>query len=685
MKCISFILLLSLALSSTADEGMWLFNRFPGVTVKEKYGLDVSPELLAELRLSTVQFSGGTGAFVSSNGLILSNQHIFSVCLMALSTRSHDYLQDGFYAATLTEEKRCTGLDVKVLVGMDDVTTQFPVLQKKASAERAATVARIESECATAHSGETCQVVSLFSGSRYELYRYKHYTDVRLVFAPEEQVAFFGRERDSITYLRYGLDIAFARVYEDGKPLAPPHFLKWSNAELKEGDVVLASGNPRMTVRETTAAQLTFYRDTLLPLQLARLAKRIAALGEFSAKSAENRRRADPQRVLFLGEYKSAAGKLIGLRDDRLVLRKTAFDAKIRRAVEADAKLGTDAGKVWDQVAAAYKNWAPSERAYQILEAEPAPGSNLFHIARALIRGEKIDSGLDIDEPLEITFIAQYLEELKDLAEHGGARGEKDKEIKLKEILGGQTPQAAAETFVHSSHLQNQRQRQQLASNLDALANSEDSMIRLAQILEPAAQRIRKKHDETIVAVDASAAAQIAQYRYRLFGDAEYPDATGTSRVEYGVLKSYTDRAGVNEPYAATFSGMFYRRNNQGPYQVPDRWVQARSLLNEVTPLDFVSTCDIGGGEDGAPTINRAGELVGIVFDGNLESLPNTYLYTDDQARAVHVATVGIAEALEKVYRADSLLKELGLGATSTTQSMALGGRRTSSQTHPPR
>jgi hypothetical protein len=276
------------------------------------------------------------------------------------------------------------------------------------------------------------------------------------------------------------------------------------------------------------------------------------------------------------------------------------------------------------------------------------------------VRGQKIDNQSEIDESLEITFLAQYLDELKSLAEHGAERGSKgDKEIKIKEILGGQTPQAAAEAYVHSSHLQNPRQQRQIASNPDALANSEDGMIRLVQLLEPAAERIRKKHEESIEAVDASAAAQIAQYRYRLFGDAEYPDATGTPRVEFGVTKRYTDRAGVNEPYAATFSGLFYRRNNQGPYQVPDRWVKTKDSLDVVMPLDFVTTCDIGGGEAGAPTINRAGELVGIVFDGNLESLPNTYLYSDEQARAVHVSTEGIAEALEKVYHADALMKEL--------------------------
>lgn len=661
---IVIFLLLPLASPSTADEGMWLFNRFPREAVKQKYGMDVSPAFLDNLHLATVRVGGASGAIVSPTGLLLTNQHILSSCLAALSSRAHDYLQNGFYAGTLADEARCPGLDAKVPTAIEDVTSQFPAPQKKAAtaqtAERATTIARLETECAK-RTGETCEVVSLFSGSRYELYRYKRYSDVRLVFAPEQQLAFFGRERDSITYLRYGLDIAFARVYEDGKPIAAPHYLKWSNSELAEGDLVFASGNPQTTVRETTAAQLTFYRDTLLPLQLARLSKCIAALNEFSAKSEENRRLADPQRILFLEEYKSAAGKLIGLRDDRLVLRKTVFDSKIRRAVEADPKLGTEAGKVWDQVATAYKNWAPNERSYQILEAEPAPGSNLFRVARALLRGEKIDSVPDIDDSFEIAVLTQYLEELKNLAEHGGERGQKDKDIHLKEILGGQTPQAAAEAFVHSSHLKNAVYRRRLASTPDALANSEDGIIRLAQLIEPGAQRIRKKHEEAILAVDVSAAAQIAQYRYRLFGDAEYPDATGTPRVEYGVVKGYTDRAGVNEPFAGTFSGFYYRQNNQGPYQAPKRWINAKAALNVVTSLDFVSTCDIGGGDPGAPTVNRAGELVGIVFDGNLESLPNTYLYTDDQARAVHVASEGIAEALEKVYRADALIRELGL------------------------
>jgi hypothetical protein len=626
----SLILLFVLSFSCAADEGMWLFDRFPREAVKQKYGVDVTSEFLDNLRLASVRIGRGAGSFVSAEGLLLTNQHLVSGCL-----EKAGHLNDGFYAVSPAQELRCPDLDVKVLTAIEDVTSQFPPPAKKSVQQREAATKRMEAECA-AH-GETCEVVNLYSGSRFALYRYKKYSDVRLVFAPEQQLAFFGHERDSITYLRYGLDIAFARVYENGKPAATPHFLKWSTASPKEGDLVFSSGDPRTTVRETTAAQLTFYRDTELPLELARLAKRIAALNG----------RAESQRVLFLETYKAAAGKLIGLRDDRLVLRKTAFDAKIRRAVEADPKLGTEAGKVWDQVATAYRNWAPNERAYQVLESAPAPGSRLFRAARALVREQPVEGNLDFDESLEITFLAQYLEELKSLGEHG------DKDIPVKQLLAGQTPQAAAETFVHSSNLRSAGQRRR--------ADSEDGMIKLAQLLEPAAQRIRKKHEEMVGAVDASAAAQIAQYRYRLFGDAEYPDATGTPRVEFGTLKSYTDRAGVNEPYAATFSGLFYRQNNQGPYLVPARWMEAKPVLNAVTDLDFVSTCDLGGGDAGGPTVNRAGELVGVLFDGNLESLPNTYLYTDEQARAVHVSTEGIAQSLDKVYKADALLRELGL------------------------
>lgn len=646
-----------------ADEGMWLYTHFPKDAVKQKYGAQVGDDLLRRLETASVRIGTGSGALVSANGLILTNQHLVSSCLIQQSSRAHDYLRDGYYADTRDKELHCPNLSVAVLTSAEDVDIPAPgITNKNATAkealrERDAAISRVKADC-VAQSHQDCEVVSLFAGSRYQLYRWKNFNDVRLVFAPEEALAFFGRERDSITYLRYGLDAAFLRVYENGSPAVTPTFLKWSDESLKDGDLVFAAGNPQTTVRETTAAQLTFYRDTALPLQIGRLAMYIREVNTFAARSEDNKRAAEPLSTQFLEAYKSAAGKLIGLRDDRLVARKTIFDQKIRQAVERDPKLGTEGGKVWDQVAAAYKAWAPNEKAYELLEEDPAPGNELFRTARQMVRGtqESARGGSAVvpNQQLQVVLLTQYLQELKQLAE-------KDKGIPMKSILNGNSPQQAAETAVRSSRLSEAGSRRRGEMNREQLENSDDGMIRLALALEEPAERIRKKRDEVIGTLAVSAANRIAQYRYRLFGDAEYPDGTGSPRVEFGVLKGYMDRAGVQQPFAATFGGLYYRRNNSGPYMVPQRWVDAKASIDLVRPLDFVSTCDIGGGDAGAAVVNRSGELVGIMFDGNLESLPSTYLYTDEQARGVSVATQGIVEALEKVYRAEALLREIGI------------------------
>lgn len=637
MKFAAVFWLCALVLPISADEGMWPFNQIPADAINQKHKFEVTSAFAENLRLASVHIGSGSGSFVSPAGLLLTNQHLVSGCL------SPDFVKNGFYAADRSAEIKCPGLEASVLLSIEDVTKQVKAAAKdgapaaQALQERNAAIARIEQDCA-AKSGNRCAVVMFFSGGRYDLYQYKSYSDLRMVFAPESQLAFFGADRDSITYLRYGLDVAFLRAYENNRPADTPHYLKWSAEGVKDGDLVFASGNPQGTSRLWTSAQLAFYRDTALPFTLSRLQSRIQALSTFAAKSDDNLRAAQPVLTAFLTSYKLAAGKLIGLRDDRLIARKTVFEGKIRRAVDRDAKVGAQAGKVWDEVAAAYKSWTPFERSYQLLEESPAPGSILFRNARDVVRGNKVvDAGAPINESLEILLVTQYLEELSKLD---------DKDIPLKAILGGKTAAQAAEAFVKAG-----------------VAKSDEGMVRLAMLLDPPAQRLRKKHQENIESLDTSAAEKIAQYRFRLFGAAEYPDATGTPRLEYGVVKGYTDRAGVAQPYADTFSGLYYRRSNDGPYQVPQRWVDLRSTLDVVTPLDFVSTCDIGGGDHGGPVVNRAGELVGVTFDGNLESLPDTYLYTDEQARAVHVAAQGIVEALKKVYKATALLQELGIGS----------------------
>ena len=375
-------------------------------------------------------------------------------------------------------------------------------------------------------------------------------------------------------------------------------------------------------------------------------------LNAFAAAGEGNLRAAQSTLSRLLTEYKTDAGQLIGLRDDRLVTRKTAFEGKIRRAVEGNAKLGAEAGKVWDEITNAYRKWKPYHKPYEILEGDPAPGSRLFRMARQIVRAEPLDdSGDAINEPIETMMLTQYLTELVALGE---------KEVPLKAILAGATPAQAAEKMVKASKLKDAAGRKSLAANRDAALKAGDPVIALAAAIDAPALRLRKQHDDIIGTLEVSATEKIAQFRLKLFGAADYPDGTGTPRVEFGVVKGYTDRAAVPQPYAATFSGLYYRKDNEGPWLVPPRWVEARESLNPVTQLNFVSTADIGGGDYGSAAVNQRGELVGVTFDGNLESLPVTYLYSDEQARAVHVDVRGIVESLDRVYKAADLLKELG-------------------------
>jgi len=724
--------------AARADDGIWLWNQLPkqltgaagasgasGATgsTKPTHSMDIKGAFADNLQLATVRLNNGagSGSFVSASGLILTNQHLVAGCLAKLSSKDHDYTTDGYLAATPTAELACPGLEASVLLSLEDVTTQVKGaaavksddtakgLAKELAAspqvlrERNANIAKLESECA-AKTGNVCTVVRLFSGSRYDLYQYKRYADLRLVFAPEHALAFFGRERDSISYLRYGLDVAFLRAYENGRPATTPHFLKWNSESVKDGDFVLTSGNPGPTSRVITAGELTFMRDFALPHTIAILQPRVTALSGIIAKGGPDQAAALSTLTTFLAEYKTTAGKLIGLRDDRLVTRKTAFDLKIRRAVEGNPKLGMDAAKVWDEVDAAYKRWGQQDKNYQLLEQDPAPGSNLFRIARELVRGQTAGSDAQeavINEAVETAMLTQYLDELKtvNLAQGAGGRGgggrggpggggrggrggdgggdnlglgpapggpggrgggPEIKELNLKAFLTGKTTAESAAAMVKASKLGDPAFRATLNSK-DALAKSDDPLIKLALVLEPASVKVRKDYEDTIGALETSAAEKIAAYRFRLFGASDYPDGTSTPRLAFGEVKGYTDRAGMAMPFADTFSGLYYRKNNEGPYQVTKQWVDAKDKLDPLATLNFVSTADVGGGDYGSPVVNPAGELVGVTFDGNLESLPEVFLYTDEQARAVHVATQGITEALTVVYKAKALLQELGV------------------------
>jgi hypothetical protein len=641
-----------------ADEGMWLFSQFPKEQVKRSYNFEVTGQFLENLRLASLRIGPNAGSLVSPSGLILTDRAAVADCAA----------KDGFYAATQAEELRCPGLEASVLVGLEDVTAQVkesppakeaPKSVKAAAIERRNAIARLEKTCAE-KTGNTCTVVKLSSGERYDLYQYRTFSDLRLVFAPELAMANFGGDKAIFTYQRYELDIAFLRAYREGKPAPTPHYFKWSADPLADNELLFAAGSPAATSRLDTSAQLIFYRDTSLPLTDRRLAERIKSLSSFVPKNDQQRRVAE-QVFSSLGmAYKYDAGLLIGLNDERLLIRKTTFEKRLRNAVEHDPKLGTEAAKMWDDVAAAYKTWTPFEKPYQILENPAAEGSTLFRLARQLVRQSEqrmpesaLDAPAPIDEAVEISLLATYLGELKAL----GA------DAPIKAILGSKTPQQAAEDYVHTSKLADVTERKRLAQSHAAVEASDDGMIRLARLLEEPARKLLKKHQETIDTLAASAAERIAQYRFRLFGAADYPDATSTPRVSYGVVKAYKDRTEAAVLSATTFGGLFHLAGNQPPYKLPQRWITAKPDLDLVAPFDFVSTCDTSTGSSGSPTVNRKGELAGVVFDANLEALPSTFMYTDEVARAVHVSTQGIVEALRKVYKTPALLKELGVAS----------------------
>jgi hypothetical protein len=641
-----------------ADEGMWLFSQFPKEQVKRSYNFEVTGQFLENLRLASLRIGPNAGSLVSPSGLILTDRAAVADCAA----------KDGFYAATQAEELRCPGLEASVLVGLEDVTAQVkesppakeaPKSVKAAAIERRNAIARLEKTCAE-KTGNTCTVVKLSSGERYDLYQYRTFSDLRLVFAPELAMANFGGDKAIFTYQRYELDIAFLRAYREGKPAPTPHYFKWSADPLADNELLFAAGSPAATSRLDTSAQLIFYRDTSLPLTDRRLAERIKSLSSFVPKNDQQRRVAE-QVFSSLGmAYKYDAGLLIGLNDERLLIRKTTFEKRLRNAVEHDPKLGTEAAKMWDDVAAAYKTWTPFEKPYQILENPAAEGSTLFRLGRQLVRQSEqrmpesaLDAPAPIDEAVEISLLATYLGELKAL----GA------DAPIKAILGSKTPQQAAEDYVHTSKLADVTERKRLAQSHAAVEASDDGMIRLARLLEEPARKLLKKHQETIDTLAASAAERIAQYRFRLFGAADYPDATSTPRVSYGVVKAYKDRTEAAVLSATTFGGLFHLAGNQPPYKLPQRWITAKPDLDLVAPFDFVSTCDTSTGSSGSPTVNRKGELAGVVFDANLEALPSTFMYTDEVARAVHVSTQGIVEALRKVYKTPALLKELGVAS----------------------
>jgi hypothetical protein len=669
--------------SVLGDEGMWLFNNPPRDYLKKTYNFDATPEWLLHLQRSSVRFEdGGSGSFVSSDGLVLTNHHVASEALKKMMKANYNPYRDGFYAKTRTEEHKIDAMEINVLMDITDVTDRVMAAVKPGmSAEEAfkarrGVMADIEKE-AFDKTGYRSDVVTLYQGALYHLYQFKKYTDVRLVFAPEKQIAFFGGDPDNFEYPRYDLDMALFRVYENNQPVKPKHYLKWSKSGAGDGELVFVSGHPGRTDRMATVAELDYLRDTGFPFLLQRLYRWEVLLHAYSQRSSKNAAEAENRFFSIQNSRKARDGGLAGLLDPDLIKRKKEYEKKLRETADKDDKL-KEARGAWAKVAGAEKVRAEIIRKYTMLEGQAGFSTELFGIARTLVRAaEEIsrpnadrlrefrDSNLDslklqlfsteeIHDDLEMVRLADALTFLGEVLGH-------DTPL-VQRVLAGKSPQERAAELIKGTKLKSVEERKRLfEGGKKAIEESKDPMIALARLVDPESRAVRKVQETQIEEVKRQAYAEIAKAKFALEGTNTYPDATFTLRLAFGVVKGY-EEAGKHIPYQTTFAGLYERsadHHNKEPFDLPPRWLEKKDKLNLNTPLNFVCTADIIGGNSGSPVVNRKGELVGLIFDGNIQSLVLDFAYTEKQARAVSVCSPGMLEALRKVYDANDLVDEL--------------------------
>jgi len=664
-----------------ADEGMWTFDNPPTAAVQQKYNFTITPAWLEHLRLASVRLNdGGSGSFVSPDGLLLTNHHVALGQLQKASTPEHNYVADGFYARTRAEEMKTTDLEINVLMSTEDVTAAVSAAGRNAKSPketldaREAEIARIEKESLD-RTGLRSDVVSLYQGAQYSLYRYKKYTDVRIVFAPEQQMAFFGGDPDNFTYPRYDIDFAIFRVYENGSPIHSEHFLKWNPWGASENELVFVAGNPGSTDRNDTVAELETERDVDLPTSLAVLERRLKALHEYASRGAEQAREANELIFELENSVKAYTGELQGLRDPSVMSKKVADEDALRQKIESRADWKAAYGNAWDDVSkaeAARRKLYDAQRFSQIRgselagvglrivqyvqethkpDAERLPG---FHEAQLPSLRVSLLSPAPIYVPLEEALLADALQEsLEKLGPDHPF---------IKATLEGGTPQDAAKALLGNTKLTDPAVRERLLDGGPAaIEQSTDPLIVLGRKLAPMAKTMHDTMEREVTGIETAAHEKLGQARFAVYGTSVYPDATFTLRLSYGSVRGYPMN-GTLAPYKTTFAGLYDRSasfDNKPPFNLTPRFVVARDKIDWAIPLDFVTTNDIIGGNSGSPVVNRNAELVGLIFDGNIESLAGRYVYDETKNRAVAVHSAAILEALRVVYDAGPLADEL--------------------------
>jgi Peptidase S46 len=676
------LLLLTLSPRVSGDEGMWLFNKPPIDQLKKAHDFTFPDGWLDHVQKSSVRFnSGGSGSFVSADGLVITNHHVGADALQKMGTEKKNYYRDGFYAKTREEEHKCEAMELNVLMEIHDVTDRVraavtsDLSSEKAALARRAVINEIESEYAKKTKLKP-QVVTLYQGGAYHLYLFKKYTDVRLVFAPEQQIAFYGGDPDNFEYPRFDLDICIFRVYENGKPAVIKDYLKWGTKGIKKDDLLFVSGHPGRTSRLATLAELHYMRDTSFPFLMQRLNRWEVMLSSFSERSDENRRQA---KEFFFGVQNSRKARIGGLQallDPKLMIARQKEETRLKAAY-ADTRKGAGPSP-WERIAAAQKVRAKHLRPYTLLEGGAGFNCELFNIARTLVRAadekakpnnqrlrefnesnhesleEQLFSPESVYPEYEIVKLTDALIFLSSELHHSS-------EV-VGKVLAHQSPVDRARALVTGTKLADVKERKRLyEGGKAAIDASTDPMILLARAVDPESREVRKIMESEVEEVSRQAYGEIAAIKFSLDGTKTYPDATFTLRLAFGIAKGY-EEGGKHIPFTTHFEGLYDRakeHDNKFPFDLPKRWVDAKEKLDLKTPFNFVCTADIIGGNSGSPVVNRDAEFVGIIFDGNIQSLMLDFAYSEIQARAVSVDAQAIMEALRKVYDAGPLADEL--------------------------
>jgi len=673
---------MSLSTNISSDEGMWTLDNLPQKNLQEKYHFKITDKWLKNAQLASVRFNdGGSGAFVSNGGLVLTNHHVAMGQLQKMSTKKSDYVKDGFFTKKNSDEMKCPDLELNVLISIENVTTQVVNASKDVETDKAKNekrkeeIAKIE-KTSNDKTGLRSDVVELYDGGEYWLYRYKKYTDVRLVMAPELQAAAFGGDPDNFNYPRFSLDFAFFRVYENNKPIESKNYFKWSKYGAKENELVFVFGHPGSTERQKTMSQILYQKDYSFPEYIKLLKYKLTLFREYANKGKEEKRRAKDYILGMENSLKAIEGELNGLRDKNILNSIEEKEGNLKSLVDQNTELKKEFGEIWNRIDSVQKKIIVRHKEFYYRSPS---NSKLVNIALKIVRyateiqkpnekryEEFRDSNLESlkfrllsPAPIYLDIEELMLKNSMELALEN--LGKDDEFVKL--ALADNKPNLLAKSLITKTKLQDINLRKELLTGeLEAIHKSKDPLIQWALKIDPILRKDRDWYDDEIESVQTIEGNKLSELKFKAYGKSTYPDATFTLRMSYGTVKGFTDDSTIQVPYKTTYYGLFDRAASfdyAEPFSLSPKTHERKSAINMDKPLNFISTNDITGGNSGSPVINRKGEYVGLIFDGNSYSHVLTYAYTDDKARAVSVHSEGIIEALRSLYKMEKLVAEI--------------------------